>query len=162
MLLGSFGVWKFSVYPSSIALFFSGNMKKSEIWMGLTITCWWFQPTPLKNMSQLGWWTSQLNGTSFKIHVPNHQPDQFYNPRKKTQQPIQQPYGLSTRKIDWWTPLFLLLNFRLRRGPSTNFLVKTRYEKWVLDSKNRQHQKMFPFFILNAMRYFTLKPLTLW
>jgi hypothetical protein len=23
------------------------------------ITAWWFQPTPLKNMSQLGWWLSQ-------------------------------------------------------------------------------------------------------
>ena len=26
------------------------------------ITGWWFQPTPLKNMSQLGWWHSQYYG----------------------------------------------------------------------------------------------------
>ena len=137
MLLGSFAVWKFSVYPSSIALFFSGNMKKSEIWMGLTITCWWFQPTPLKNMSQLGWWTSQLNGTSFKIHVPNHQPDQFYNPRKKNQQPIQQPYGLSTRKIDWWTLFFFCswISVFDEANPPTSWLKPGMKNWW--DPKNR-------------------------
>ena len=33
-------------------------------------------PTPLKKMSQLGWWNSQLNGKM--KNVPNHQPDIEY------------------------------------------------------------------------------------
>ena len=39
---------------------------------------WLVVSTPLTNISQLGWWNSQLNG---KIkHVPNHQPDkEFYS-----------------------------------------------------------------------------------
>ena len=86
----------------------------------------------------------------------------FIIPGKKPSNPSSNPTDLAPEKSTDELPFFLLLNFRLRRGPSTNFLVKTRYEKWVLDPKNRQHQKMFPFFILNAMRYFTLKPLTLW
>ena len=31
-------------------------------------------PTPLKNISQLGWWHSQYDG-KIKSHVPNHQPE---------------------------------------------------------------------------------------
>ena len=37
-------------------------------------------PTPLKNISQLGWWHSQLNGKSLKFHgSSNHQPEIYPN-----------------------------------------------------------------------------------
>ena len=41
--------------------------------INITLFIWLVVSTPLKNMSQLGWWHSQCDGKN-KSHVPNHQP----------------------------------------------------------------------------------------
>ena len=48
------------------------GQKKS---LNSTVPGWWFQPTPLKNIiiSQLGWCTSQLNGTIIQMFQTTNQ-----------------------------------------------------------------------------------------
>ena len=60
-----YGQWKFLSNPAILWNFVSLG---SDHYVCRTIikyhkiSGWWFQPSPLKNMSQLGWWHSQLNG----------------------------------------------------------------------------------------------------
>ena len=53
-------------FPASLQRYWlQGCWKRWVSWlcaMRHHTTAWWLSPSPLKNMSQLGWWHSQLNG----------------------------------------------------------------------------------------------------
>ena len=59
-------------------------------------------PTPLKNISQLGWWNSQYMEIH-KIHVPNHQPVMIISYHFQAQDIIVAVSAL----LVWWYPQLL-------------------------------------------------------